>query len=282
MLAYLNGDYLPLEDARVSAMDRGLLFGDGVYEYIPIFGGKLFRLQQHLERLDRSLAGIQLHVTISHAEWETIFTKLANSIEGEDASIYCQITRGPDKVRKLAFPENPQPTVFAYVYPLEKQSVAKLAEGATAITLDDTRWLSCNIKAITLLANVILQQQAIDRGFDQAILIRDGKAVEGPNSNLFIVKDSTIITPPKDEFILGGVTRDLVLELAEQHDIAFVERDIASDELLSADEVWLTGSSKEILPILSIDEHTIGTGEAGPLWYQIIKLYQDYKLKVSQ
>jgi D-alanine transaminase len=276
---YLNGEFLPLDQAKVSVLDRGFIFGDGVYEVIPVYGGQLFRLNQHLQRLDHSLAGIRLDNPLAYDQWNSILEELVerNTIEDNgDQSVYLQVTRGVAK-RDHAFPKGVAPTVFAMSNPLAPLPVSLAAEGIAAITLDDIRWRYCNIKAITLLPNILLRQQALDANAAEAILISNGEVTEGAASNLFIVKDNILITPPKGPRLLPGITRDLILELAETHGIAYRESAIRENELRVADEVWLTSSTKEILPVTRLDGKAVSGGKPGPMWARVIPLYQDYK-----
>lgn len=278
-IAYLNGDYLPLTEARISPMDRGFLFGDGVYEVFPVYGGKIFRLEQHLERLDRSLRNIELPLQKSVAKWFAILNKLVVDNGSGNQSLYLQITRGTYIDRQLAFQAPLQATIFAYSKPLPDLSIDELAVGINTITLEDIRWHACDTKAVTLLANALLRQQAEKQGMQEAILYWDGVALEGTSSNLFIVKDDLLITPPLCSKLLGGITRQLILELAQQHNIAYTERSIQTSELYTADEVWLSGSSREISPVITIDGNKIGGGKAGAKWYQMIQHYREFKQK---
>jgi len=276
-MVYLNGKLLPVEEANISVMDRGFLLGDGVYEVIPVYGGKLFRLPHHLERLQNSLDEIRITNPHDNASWETILTQLIDSDSDHDQSIYLQVTRGVAAKRDHAFPEKVVPTVFAMCQPIVPLTESVRLNGISAITLEDIRWKRCDIKAITLLANVMLRQQAQEKGAAEAILVSHGHAHEGAASNLFIVKDNVIITPPKDKHLLPGVTRDLVLELAEQAQFSIKERAIETAELQSADEIWLTSSTKEILAVTTLDQKTVGHGKPGPLWQKIMQLYSEYK-----
>jgi D-alanine transaminase len=271
-IVYLNGTFLPLGEAKVSVMDRGFLLGDGVYEVIPVYGGRPFRMAEHLERLARSLAGICMAMPLEEAEWEKIFARL---IEGEhDQYVYLQVTRGAPPKRDHAFPKEPvAPTVFAMCSPIAPIP----ASGARAIAVPDIRWQWCHIKAITLLANVLLRQQAVDQGCAEAILVRDGYAIEGAASNLFAVLDGILLTPPKSNDILPGITRDLVVELALAHGLPLEERKIALDELRIAQEVWVTSSTREILPIVELDGIKVGEGAPGPVWERMNALYQARK-----
>ncbi|MEN8206466.1 MAG: D-amino acid aminotransferase [Pseudomonadota bacterium] len=275
--AYLNGGFLPLADAQVSVMDRGFLFGDGVYEVIPVYGGRLFRLAHHLKRLHNSLDAVRIADPLSSDKWETVLTELVSRNKGGDQAVYLQVTRGVADRRDHAFPEDISPTLFAMSTPMAASVDIGGVTGTTAITLPDIRWKLCNIKAITLLPNVMLRQQAIDNGCAEAILIKDGFAIEGAASNLFIVRNGLLITPPNGPALLPGITRDLIIELAASHAIPFREAGITQAALFSADEVWLTSSTREISPVTRLDDTIINSGVPGPLWGRMITLYQDYK-----
>lgn len=273
---FLNGQFLPLEDAKVSVLDRGFLFADGVYEGIPVFGGKLFRLEQHLTRLQRSLDAIQLPLNWSSEQWKSTLNELIERNGGGDQSCYLQVTRGPAQ-RDHLFPTNITPTVFAMCNPLPQIDPATISAGLSAVTVEDIRWQRCDIKAVSLLGNVLMKQEAAQRGADEAILTKEGLAYEGAASNLFVVKDGQIVTPPKNNHILGGVTRDLVLELAEQHQLSHAERQIPIDELAEVEEIWLTSSTREIRAITQLNHQPVGSGQPGPVYQQMIQIYQDFK-----
>ena len=275
-LVYLNGAFVPPEQAQVSAFDRGFVFGDGVYEVIPVYGRRLFRLSHHLARLDASLQGIRLANPHALTEWQKIFTRLVESVPAEDQSVYLQVTRGAAP-RDHAFPKDVKPTVFAYAAPLKYPEAAQLRDGVNAITVDDIRWRRCDIKAIALLPNVLLRQQAVEAGAAEAILVRDGETTEGSASNIFAVVDGVLVTPPKGPFILPGITRDLVLELARANQIPCAERALHLEEIFRATEFMLSSSTKELLPITRVDGKTIGNGRPGPLHARLHALYQDYK-----
>jgi len=274
-LVYLNGEFLPPDRARVSAFDRGFVFADGVYEVIPAYGGRLFRLPQHLARLDNSLAGIHLSNPLAARDWQTMFTRLVEAGGGADQYVYLQVTRGPAE-RDHAFPKQITPTVFAYSQPLKYPEPAQLAAGVAAITVPDIRWQRCDIKAIALLPNVLMRQQATEQGAAEAILIRDGLMTEGSASNIFLVLKGVLVTPPKGPYILPGVTRDLALELARAHGLACEERAVTESELRSADELMLSSSTKELLPITRLDGKPVGNGKPGALHARLHALYQDY------
>lgn len=278
---YLNGQFVPAEQASVSVLDRGFIFGDGVYEVIPVYGGHLFRLDQHLERLQNSLVAVQIPNPLSREQWNDMLRQLVQQNGNGDLSLYLQITRGVAK-RDHAFPADVTPTLFAMCNPLPRLPAAQLSEGVSAITVNDTRWQNCHIKAISLLPNILLRQQAIDAGSAEAILIRDDEATEGAASNLFIVKDNTVITPPKGPLLLPGITRDLILELAQANDIHTAEKSIPRADLITADEIWLSSSTKEILPVTRLDERPVGNGQPGPLWQRMLTLFQDYKQRLRR
>ena len=276
-IAYLNGAWQPLEETRVPVLDRGFLFGDGVYEVIPVYSGRPFRLKQHLQRLENNLAAIRIDKPLSHAEWEAIIRRLVEDHGAVDQALYLQVTRGVAPKRDHAFPVDATPTVFAMTNPLPKPAPERNRQGYAAITVSDERWNNCDIKAITLLANLLARQDAVDAGAQEAIFIRDGKAVEGAASNLFIVRDRLLITPPKSRQLLPGITRDFVLELAAGHGIPYAEAEIPVEELKNADEIWVTSSIREILPITSLDGKPVGSGEAGPGWLRMQELFQPGK-----
>ncbi|GMR21649.1 MAG: D-amino acid aminotransferase [Gammaproteobacteria bacterium] len=279
---YLNGNYLPMEDACVSVMDRGFLFGDGVYEVIPAYGGKLFRLSHHLHRLQNSLDGIRLTNPLSNSAWQEILNEVLErnreqTDAGGDQSVYLQVTRGSAAKRDHGFPDKATPTVFIFSNPIAEPEPVGTTQGIAVITLDDIRWQYCAIKAITLLPNVLLRQQATDNNAAEALLIHNGLVIEGSASNVFVVRDGTILTPPKGEQMLPGITRDLVLELAEQHVLPYSEIDISEDTLRQADEIWITSSTREIAPVTRLDDKPVGNGLPGPVWQSMIELYRHYK-----
>jgi D-alanine transaminase len=280
--AYLNDVYLPLDQARVSVMDRGFLFGDGVYEVIPVYGGKLFRLAHHLRRLQNSLDAVRIGNPLAGKDWESMLAELVARNEGDNQTVYLQVTRGVAPRRDHAFPVNCRPTVFAMSTACLISREIDNEPGVTAITRTDIRWQRCDIKAITLLANVLLRQQAVDANTAEAILIKEGYAIEGAASNIFIVGNGALKTPPNSTALLPGVTRELILELARANGITCREADITVEELAGADEIWLTSSSREISPVIRLDDRPVGSGKPGPAWNRMIRLYQDYKEAVRQ
>jgi len=275
-LVYLNGEYLPLNEAKVSVLDRGFIFGDGIYEVIPAYGGKALRFEHHMQRLQNSLDAIRISNPLSNEQWQKIIDKLISEKGSEDQYIYMHITRGVAS-RDHRFPDETKPTVFVMSNILHTVDPEILKQGVHAVTLDDIRWQYCNIKAIALLPNILLRQQAVDKGAVEAILIRDGNMTEGAASNVFIVSNGIIKTPPKDQKLLPGITRDLVVELANTHKMPIEEVAISEKEFLTADEIWLTSSTKEILAVTKINEQQVGNGKPGAVWKDMYQKYQDYK-----
>lgn len=272
---FLNGEYLPADEAKVSVLDRGFIFGDGVYEVIPVYGGRLFRLPHHLDRLDHSLEGIRLANPLSHKRWQELLERLIELNGGNDQSLYLQVTRGVAK-RDHSFPPDTEPTVFAMSSPVGPVP-EQLREGIAAVSVEDFRWKLCHIKAIALLPNILLRQQAVDAGAAEAIMLRDGFVTEGAASNVFIVNNGVVLTPPKSNLLLPGVTRDLVVELCQKNGVPCVEGAISEMQLREADEIWLTSSTKEIIPVTLLDDQPVGSGQPGAVWKQLIMLYQEYK-----
>ena len=275
-IVYLNGEYLPLSEAKVPVLDRGFIFGDGVYEVIPAYNRQLFRLDEHLLRLQNSLTAVRILNPYSELEWKQMLYKLLEKNPTEDSSIYLQVTRGVAK-RDHAFPANVKPTVFAMSNPLITTDENAFKQGVAAITLDDIRWQYCNIKAITLLANILLRQTAIDEGAAEAILVRDGEVTEGAASNVFIVIDGKIKTPPKGARLLPGITRDLIVELAQTQQLPIEEVNFSKTELMASDEIWISSSTKEIMPVVKLNDKTIGNGQPGPVTRKMFNVFQDYK-----
>ena len=274
---YLNGEYLPASAARVSVMDRGFLFGDGVYEVIPVFGGRLLRIDEHLRRLQNSLDRVSMSNPKSVDEWTVTLQNLLLRNPGDDRGIYLQITRGAAEYRDLTPSPDLRPTVFIMVMHLKPVDPQQLEAGIDAITVDDFRWHACDIKSISLIANVMMRIQADNAGVVDAIMVRNGRATEGTASNVFVVKNGVLATPPKSRHLLPGITRDLVIELAENNNIDCEVREIDAHELESADEIWLTSSTREIAPVVRLNGNLVGDGRAGVLWKRMIMLYQQFK-----
>ena len=277
----LNGEFLPLEEAKVPVLDRGFIFGDGVYEVVPVYSKVPFRLEEHLVRLERSLAAVGIRNPYTREQWRGFVEGIVSRQPFEDQAVYFQVTRGVAK-RDHAFPKNAQPTVFMMSNPLVPPPQSQVEAGAAAITARDNRWLRCDIKSISLIGNVLLRQLSAEAEATETILLRDGRLTEASASNVFIVKGGVIYSPPKNELILPGITYDVVVELARAHAMPLEFRDIAEAELRAADEIWVTSSSKEVLAIVRLDGAPVGDGRPGPLFRRMYRLYQDFKQKVMR
>lgn len=283
MTVFLNGQFLPVSEAKVSVLDRGFIFGDGVYEVIPVYSRHIFRLDEHLQRLRHSLKGIKLSNPYSVDEWTTIIRELVARNEPEDQYLYLHITRGVAK-RDHAFPNPPvPPTIFLMSYPLNTPPAVLLQNGISAITAADNRWLRCDIKAISLLPNVLLRQMAVDAACAETIMIRDNEFLtEGSASNIFVVSKGILLAPPKDNLMLPGITYDVVLELAAANNIPYQVRKVPVSELLNAEELLLTSSTKEVLAVTLLDGKPVGTGKPGPMFARVYGLYQKFKQEVMR
>jgi D-alanine transaminase len=281
MSVYLNGQFMPLAEAKVPVLDRGFVFGDGVYELVPVYSRKPFRLDEHLRRLQGSLDGIRLANPHGMAVWRELIVRLIELQDFADQSVYIQITRGVAP-RDHAFPSGVAPTVFMFAQPLLTASAEQKAVGVCAVSAVDNRWQRCDIKAISLLANILLRQQAVDAGCAETVLLRDGFLSEGAASNVFVVKQGVLLAPPPSHLMLTGITYHVVLELADAHGIPTELRAISEAELRAADELWMTSSTKEIMPIVTLDGIPVGAGEPGPLARQMDALYQTFKQQVMR
>ena len=273
---FLNGDFIHADQARVSVFDRGFLLGDGVYEVIPVYAGRPFRLIQHLQRLQRSLDGVRMQNPYSDDKWSDIIAQLVTENGQGDQAVYLQVTRGVAP-RDHVFPEGVEPTAFVMSNPIKPLPESYKSDGIKAITVEDIRWSQCDIKAITLLPNSLLRQKAQDVGAQEALLIRDGFMTEGSASNSYAVLDGILCTAPKDEKVLPGITRDLVLELADKAGINYREQAVSDADLHRAEEIWISSSTREVLPVTTLDDKPVATGKPGPIWQQIDALYQRYK-----
>lgn len=282
---YLNGTFLPLEEAQISVMDRGFLFGDGVYEVIPVYDRQPFRLHEHLARLQASLDGIRLANPHGADAWESLIMQIVASAslenEWEDQGIYLQVTRGTGP-RDHAFPKTIQPTVFILPLPLSPPSAESVEHGVSAITATDNRWLRCDLKVTSLLPNVLLRQLSVDADCAETVLIRDGQLIEGSASSVFIVQNGVLLAPPKTNLMLPGITYDVVLELAAAEGVECVIRPISEAELRSADEIWLTSSTKEVMAVSRLDGQPVGNGQPGPLFRRMHAHYQTFKHTVMR
>lgn len=272
-LCYLDGRFLPLHSARVSVLDRGFIFGDGIYEVLPVYGGRLFALERHLRRLQASAQAIRLADPMQPGQWRSMLSELVERNGGGDLTVYLQLTRGAVYPRDHVPAGEPRPTVFAMVSPLSRARPAPLR----AITLPDIRWRHCHVKSTALLANVLLRQQAADAGAGEALLLREGMLTEGAASNVFLVHAGRVCTPPRDASILGGITRDLLMEVLAGTPLAVQACPIPAAVLREASEIWVTSSTREVVPVTELDGRPVGGGEPGPCWREALQRYRDFR-----
>ena len=280
-MVFLNGEILPIEQAKIPVLDRGFIFGDGIYELVPVYSRVPFRLDEHLNRLERSLREVRIRNPYSRAEWRDVIQRLIAAQPFEDQGLYFQVTRGVAK-RDHAFPQGVEPTVFAMANPLVTPPAGLVERGATARSATDYRWQRCDIKSISLIGNCLLRQLSAEAGEAETILFRDGLLTEASASNVFVVKAGVIQAPPKSNLILPGITYDVVVELASDAGLPLELRDVPEAEVRMADEVWVTSSSKEILAIVSLDGKPIGDGKPGPMFRRMYALYQEFKRTVMR
>lgn len=271
---YLDGTFVALAEARIHPLDRGFVFGDGVYEVIPAYGGQYLRLTAHLERLARSLAEVRIDNPHTPAQWATLLRTLRERAGAHDQSVYVQVTRGVAP-RDHAFPHS-TPTVFAVSRPLAPVDPAALADGLAGVLRDDLRWQRCDIKSIALQGAVLLRQAAVEAGAHEALLVRDGHVTEGAATNVFAVRDDVVVTPPVGPWLLAGVTRALVLELAAGAGLPVCERMLTVAEVRAASELWLSSSTKGVLALTRLDGQAVGDGRPGPVWRSVHLRYQHY------
>jgi D-alanine transaminase len=281
-MIYLNGEFMPLAQAQVSVMDRGFLFGDGAYEVVPVYSRRPFRLEEHLKRLQATLDGLRLPNPHTLDEWAALIREVIARNQPDDQSVYLQVTRGADSKRNHAFPKSVAPTVFMMSEPLMTPPAEQREAGICALSAADFRWLRCDLKTVALLANCLLRQQAVEAGCVETILFRDGFLTEGAASNIFVVRDGVLLAPPKSHLMLSGITYDVVLELAAGHAMPHEVREILEDEVRRADELWLTSSTKEVLPITLLDGKPVGDGRPGPAFARMYGWYQDFKANVMR
>lgn len=275
-IVYLNGKFMPIEEAHVPVLDRGFIFGDGVYEVIPVYSKHPFRLAEHLRRLQYSLDKVRITNPCSDADWARLIGEIVERNAGDDQSVYLQVTRGVAK-RDHAFPKGVTPTVFMMSNPLVTPAPALVESGVACITAQDYRWLNCDIKSVSLLGNCLLRQLSADVGATETILFRDGQLTEASASNVFIVRDGVLLTPPKDNLVLPGITYDVVLEVARAREFQVEVRAVTEAEVRSADEIWVTSSTKEVLAVTTLDGKPVGDGRPGPLFRRMHALYQQFK-----
>jgi D-alanine transaminase len=275
-VCYLNGAYQPLAEARISPLDRGFLFGDAVYEVLPVYAGRPFRLRQHLERLDRSLAGIRMQPSLTHGDWAHLCQELVSRNGVREAYLYLQVSRGVEFGRNHAWPEDLQPTVFAYCSQLDPLSEETLAQGVAAVTAQDIRWARRDIKSTALLANILLKKQAADAAAFETILLEDGQLTEGSSTTVHVVSSGAVYTPPNGHHILPGTTRDVVTELAQLLSIPVHAAPVSEMQLRAADEIWLAFSTRGLLPVTRLDGVAVGDGRPGPLFERLHVAFLNY------
>jgi D-alanine transaminase len=278
---FLNGKLLPIEQASVSVLDRGFIFGDGVYELVPVYSRVPFRLDEHLTRLERSLGEAKIRNPYTRAQWRSNIYQVIDAQTFDDQGVYFQVTRGVAK-RDHAFPKSLEPTVFMMSNPLVSPPQAQVDKGGAAVSATDNRWLRCDIKSISLIGNCLLRQMSAEAGAVETILFRDGKLTEASASNVFTVKRGVIHSPPKSNLILPGITYDVVSELARANNLPIEFREVAEAEVRAADEIWVTSSSKEVLAIVELDGKPVGDGRPGPVFRRMHQLYQEFKQKVMR
>ena len=280
-VCYLNGEYLPLAEARISPLDRGFLYGDGAYEVIPVYRGRPFRLEAHCSRLTRSLGEIRMNDPLSRREWCDIFETLIARNGGGDQYVYWQVTRGAERGRNHApLPDIPR-TVFAFCAPLPVAPPAMLEKGLACVTAQDTRWARCDIKSVALLANVLLRQLASDAGAAETILLRDGELMEASASTVYAVIGGELRMPPNSRKILPGTTRGVVEELAVRTGVAYRAVPISEAQLRGADEIWISAATREVQPVTTLDGKPVGTGRPGPLWRRVYDEFQRWKQELQ-
>lgn len=280
-VVYLNGQFMPASEAKISPMDRGFLFGDGIYEVIPSYGGRCVGFTSHIKRLQQGLAALEIHCGLTEQDWQELVQRLIRQNGAGNLGIYLHVSRGTDTKRAHAYPKGIQPTIFAYCFDIASEPQADLDTAARykVITAPDLRWQRCHIKSTALLGNVMHHQQAAALGLNECILFDDqGFLTEGSSTNVFIVKDSVVVTPPLSHKILPGITRQLLLSILRQHcTLKVEERPVSKNEVLAADEVWLTSSSKEVAAVIEVDGQAIGNAKPGAVWLQAQQLFGQYK-----
>lgn len=280
-MVFLNGEIVPIEQAKIPVLDRGFIFGDGIYELVPVYSRVPFRLEEHLARLERSLGAVRIKNPYTRAQWRDVIQRLIAAQPFEDQGLYFQVTRGVAK-RDHAFPPGVEPTVFAMSNPLVSPPATLVERGAAARSAEDFRWQRCDIKSISLIGNCLLRQVSAEAGEAETILFRDGKLTEASASNVFVVRAGVIQAPPKSTLILPGITYDVVVELAREAGLPLEILDIGERKARAADEIWVTSSSKEVLAIVSLDGKPVGDGKPGPMFRRMYALYQEFKRTVMR
>jgi D-alanine transaminase len=270
---YLNGVFTPLSSAKISVLDRGFIFGDGIYEVVPVYRGKPFRMRQHLDRLDRSLSKLRIRQPRTREQWETLVADLIARSTDQNCMVYIQVTRGVAK-RDHAFPQpEVEPTVFAMVAPMALPTQAAREVGLRAISIPDERWLHCDIKSVSLLGNVLAKQAALDAGVDEVVQFRGDNLTEGASCNIWIARQGRLLAPPKGNLILEGIRYGLLEELAKEAGIPFEMRVVTRQEVVTADEIMMSSATREVLPIVELDGKSVGNGKPGPVYQALRQAY---------
>ena len=275
---HLNGSFLPLADAKIPVLDRGFIYGDGVYEVVPVYGRRPFRMPQHLKRLQYSLDGIRLTNPHPAQTWTSLIAELIERQPFTDQAVYLQVTRGVAK-RDHAFPQGVPPTVFMMSNPLVLPTREQVEHGVAVVTAQDNRWLRCDLKTTSLLGNVLMRQLAVEHGAVETVMFRDGHLTEASASNVLIVRDGVVIAPPKDNLILPGITYDATFEIAHGAGVPLEVRAVTHAEAMGADEMWLSSSTKEVLAVTTIDGRPLHGGEPGPVFRRVHAAFQKAKLE---
>jgi D-alanine transaminase len=280
-IVYLDGNYMPMEEARISPMDRGFLFGDGIYEVVPSYGGRMVGFTPHIDRMQDGLEAIGIKLAWGEAEWRAVCEELMARNGGGNLGIYLHVSRGADTRRFHAYPEGVAPTIYAFTFDIPPSPVADktTTKTYTVTTALDLRWRRCNIKSTALLGNVMHFNQGYQGGNNETILYNDeGELTEASACNVFVVKDGVIATPDTDHQILPGITRKLLIDiLRADGTLPIEERVVTMDELRDADEVWLSSSTKEIAPVIMIDGEPVGDGSIGDIWEKAQSLFSEFK-----
>lgn len=281
MTVFLNGEFMPIEEAKIPVLDRGFIFGDGIYELVPVYSRAPFRMEGHLARMERSLHEVGMTNPYRREEWARLIHTLIGMHDVDDQAVYWQVTRGVAK-RDHAFPKDIRPTVFMMSNPLVNPAPALVEHGAKAVTAQDVRWHRCDIKSISLLGNCMARQLSAEVGAVETILFRGDLLTEASASNVLMVKNGVIITPPKNNLILPGITLDVVFDVVARGQLPLEVREVTAAEVRSADELWVSSSSKEILAITNLDGQPIGEGRPGPVFRRAWQIYQDFKNDVMR
>ncbi|HLR30357.1 MAG TPA: D-amino acid aminotransferase [Paenalcaligenes sp.] len=280
-IVYLDGAYVRLGDAKISVLDRGFIFGDGIYDVVPCYQGRPFRINEHLARLQRNLEVIEIETGWSANDWEQlVLDMLARSGRGADCLVYIQVSRGPAK-RDHAFPAQSEPTIFCMIAPFTRPTEKQRTQGLSVVSIEDKRWLMCHIKSTSLLGNVLARQQAVEAGVDEVVQFRDGYLTEGASCNIWVVRDGVLLAPPRNNLILEGIRYRLLEELAAECGVDFEARPIAKKEVQSADELMLSSATKEILPIMNFNAQPVGNGKLGPVYQKLRAAYDQEILKLE-